>query len=308
MALKFRKRAIAVKIEPVYGTDAVPTFAANAMQVNNVSITPLEIDTLNRDLVGRGIGSEAQAIVGKRVKLEFDVEMAGAGAAGTAPAWAPVLRACGMAETTNAGIDVQYDPVDENEDAVSVYFNFDGILFGMVGVRGDWGYKLDAKGYPYLMFTFTGLWVAPVTSAYPVVSWAAFIKPVHVGNANTTFSLHAYAATMAAVDYTHGNVVAHRDLVGTEDVQITDRAPSGSVTIEHPALADQDFYTVVVAETQAPMQIIQGTTAGNIVQIDHPKVQLLSAEPGESDSFATLKMGLNVIPDVGNDETKITVK
>lgn len=308
MALKWRKRVILVKPEVTYGTDSVPTGAANAIQVSNLSITPLDTDKLNRDLVGRGLGAEAQAIVGKRVMVEFDVEGAGAGAAGTAPAWGPCIRGCAMAETISAAVDVQYDPVDANEESVSAYFNIDGILHATLGVRGDWSYKLNRKGYPMLSFKYTGLFVAPSAVAYPAVDWAAFQKPVHVGNVNTTFSLHAFAANMESLEYSHNNVVVHRDLVGVEDVQITDRAASGNVTIELPTLAEKDFYAVAVAETQAAMQVVHGTVAGNIIQLDHPKVQVMDPEVGDSEGFATLKMSLNIIPDAGNDETKLTVK
>ncbi len=308
MALKWRKRVILAKIETTYGTDAVPTGAANAIQVSNLSITPLEVDSINRDLVGKGLGGEVAAIVGKRVKVEYDVEMAGAGAAGTAPAWGPVMRGCAMAETITAGVDVQYDPVDANEESVTQYFHVGSNKHPLLGARGSWGYRLNAKGYPYLHFTFIGLFAPPSDAVFPTPVFGAFVKPVHVGNANTTFSLHGYAAKLAQLSYDHKNEVVHRDLVGVEDVQVVDRTPDGSVTIEAPAIIDKDFFADVTAETLAAMQVVQGTTAGNIVQIDHPQVQLVNPQYGETDSFTTLQMGLNVIPNVGNDETKITVK
>ena len=94
MPLLTRKRLIVAKIESTYGTDPTPT-GANAILVRNLEITPLEAETVNRDLVRPYLGASDQLLAQTRVSMTFEVEMAGSGTAGTAPAYGPLLKACG---------------------------------------------------------------------------------------------------------------------------------------------------------------------------------------------------------------------
>lgn len=103
MPLLQRKRVILAKIESSYGVDSNPTGAANAILVRNLNITPQEADLSDRDLVRPYIGRSEQLPAAIRAMLEFEVELAGAGTAGVAPGWGPLLRACGFSETLLAG-------------------------------------------------------------------------------------------------------------------------------------------------------------------------------------------------------------
>jgi hypothetical protein len=54
--------------------------------------------------------------------------------------------------------------------------------------------------------------------------------------------------------------------------------------------------------------MVHGTTAGNIVTIGAPNVQIVSPTYGESDGISTLQMGLSMVPGSGgNDEFTIAV-
>lgn len=102
MPLLARKRVLLAKIETTYGTDPTPTGAANAILVRNMSITPQDADLSDRDLVRPYIGRSEQLPAGIRAMVDFEVEIAGAGTAGTAPGYGPILRACGFSETLTA--------------------------------------------------------------------------------------------------------------------------------------------------------------------------------------------------------------
>jgi len=52
--------------------------------------------------------------------------------------------------------------------------------------------------------------------------------------------------------------------------------------------------------------MVHGTTAGNIVALDAPKVQLLQPAYEDSNGILMIKMNLALIPDVGNDEITLT--
>lgn len=88
-----------LKIESVYGTDAVPTPAANALLIRNEIRSPqLEVFYANRDNARAHYGRSEQLVAGSKLNVGFDVELAGSGTAGVAPGWGPAMRACAMAE------------------------------------------------------------------------------------------------------------------------------------------------------------------------------------------------------------------
>ena len=96
-----RKRTILAKIESTYGVDSVPTGSANAIQVRNLSVSPVAAELVGRDLIRPTLGNSDQLLGNLRVELDFEVELAGAVFAGDAPAYGPLLRACAFAQTLN---------------------------------------------------------------------------------------------------------------------------------------------------------------------------------------------------------------
>jgi hypothetical protein len=101
MPLLTRRTAILSKIESQYASDALPD-GTDAVLIRNLSVTPIEADVVSRDLIRPYLGNSDQLLAQTRVSLSFEVEMAGSGAAGTAPRFDSLLRACGMAVTTTA--------------------------------------------------------------------------------------------------------------------------------------------------------------------------------------------------------------
>lgn len=309
MALKFRKKIILAKIETTYGTDATPTGAANAILCRNVEIRPLEGETESRDLVRSNIGAQQVIHVGTRVGITFEVEAAGAGAAGTAPAYGPLLRACAMSETISAGTSAVYNPIDSAEEAVTLYFFIDGQKHAMTGVRGDWALTAEAKKIPFYRFTLVGLWVDPASVANPTPTFTAFQTANHVSKANTpTFTLHGLAAKLQKLEVTGGVKAVYRNLVGVEEVAIADRDGSGNCLIEAPVLSSKNFFTIAKADTLGALQLVHGTAAGAIVQFDAANVQVDNPRYGEQDSIAMLQMDLRFVATAANNDYSITVK
>lgn len=307
---KTRKRIILAKTEASYGVDSSPIGSANAILVNQLSITPLAGDTVSRDLLRPYLGNDLEIHVGTHVMVEFQVELAGAGAVDTPPAWGPLLLACGMAQTINASTSVEYAPVSDNEGSATLYFHQDGSRHILTGARGTFGITLDRNAIPYLRFSFTGLWNDPSATADPVPDFSDFVVPIPTSNVNTpTFTLHGVSPVLYSLSYEHANDVVHRDLVGEESVIITDRAPSGSVEIDAPALGTKNYFTTAKANTTGALQLVHGTAAGNIVQLDAPAVQLTQPTYGDQDGIATLQMGMQLVPGAsGNDEFTITTR
>ncbi len=308
MTLLTRKTVLLAKVETIYGTDAVPTAAANAMLISNVTLTPLENDLAPRNFVRPYLGTTQEIVGTSRVALGFEVELAGSGAAGTAPAWGALLRACAFSETLNAGISAVYAPVSAAFDSVSMYTFIDGTKYALLGARGTVDFDFKDKAPPVAKFKFTGLYAPPADLANPVPTLTAWQTPLAMNNANTTgFTLHGYAGVMAALTLTMANNVVHRNLVGVEEVMITDRKPTGSITIQAVNMAQADFFTKVNTSALGALALTHGTVAGNKVAFNLPLVQL--TKPVFSDLNGVRMMQMSLIPTpsaAGNDEITIT--
>jgi len=310
MPLLTRKAIILAKIESSYGVDPTPTGAANAILASNINLTPLAAEFLPRDNYFPYLGNADSVLASYSAQVSFEVEIAGSGAAGTAPAWGPLLRACGFAETVNASTSVVYNPISATFPSVYIYLNQDGVLHKMRGCRGDVNLVFNAKQIPKLQFTFTGMYVAVADAAAPTPTYTGFIKPLACNKTNTpTFSLHAATSCLEALTLNMRNNVVHRDLIGCESVQLTDRRPGGSISFEATLVATKDWWAAITAGTLDDLQLIHGTTAGNIVQVDAPNVQILDPTYADSDGNVMLNGNLVLTPgSSGNDEILITVK
>ena len=310
MALLARKKTILAKIEGTYGTDSVPTGAANAILVRNLDLTPQETDFADRDLIRSYFGNSEQLAGASRGMLSFEVEMSGAGAAGTAPAYGPLLRACATSETISAGVSVTYAPISAAIESVTIYFNVDGVFHKFLGTRANVVMAWSIKSVPVYRFSFTGIYVAVADAAAPTPTYTGFIKPLVVSNINTTpFTLHTYSAVASDITIDFGNQVVHRSLIGgSESVLITDRKTTGSVTIEMTTVAAKDWFAICKAATIGAIDITQGITAGNKVQFTSSGVQLANPRYSDQDGIQMLQMDMRFVPTSGNDEFSIVVK
>jgi hypothetical protein len=307
MPLIMRKAVLLAKKEVTYGVDPTPV-GANAILVRNMTLTPLESDFVSRDLIRPFFGSSEQMLVGSRVKLECEVEIAGSGVAGTPPKWAPLIEACAFTETDTVSDDT-YKPNSTAAASVTLYYNLDGVLHEINGARGDVSFELTAKQIPVMKFSFTGLYVGVIDAAAATPDYSGFMQPKPVDTTWTpTGTLHGVTPIISGLSIAMNNQVVHRKLIGAESVIIVDRKPTGQITFEASLVATKDWWTIARNATLAAMQVIHGTTAGNIVQIDAPKVQIGSPTYQDQDGVAMLQCDLTFTPNTGNDEISIVVK
>ncbi|MBF0093990.1 MAG: hypothetical protein HQL34_05535 [Alphaproteobacteria bacterium] len=203
---------------------------------------------------------------------------------------------------------VAYQPVGSGEESLTLYFNLAGNRHKLLGARGSVACEFQTGQLPRFRFKFLGLYVGPDAASQPSVDLAPFKQPVPVNNANTPdFSLHGYAGVMKSLTLDLGVQVHLRDFVNSALVAITDRQGSGNVTLEAPAIGTKDFFADAINATLGPLAFVHGVTAGNIVGIDAPKVQVLKPRYGDDQGIAVLEMDLVPTPDAGNDELVITV-
>ena len=310
MPLLSRKRTILAKTEVTYGVDPTPTGVANAILVRNLNITPLNAELVSRDLVRPYLGASEQLIASSYVTVEFEVEMAGSGTAGTAPAYGPLLLACGMAATTQAGVSVTYAPVSASFGSATIYYNVDGVLHKVTGARGNVEMQIEVGQIPVFRFTFTGLYNAPTDTAAPAVTYTAFQTPQAANSDNTSaFSLYSYSGALQSLNVNLNNAVTYRTLIGAEDVLMTDRQASGTAVFEAPTIAQKDYWSLALGTTLGTLDITHGTTAGNRVQISSSRAKINNPTYQDANGIHMLQAPFQLVPSTaGNDEFSIVVK
>lgn len=300
MALLLRKRLIVIETESTYGTDPTPD-GADAVLVTNLDITPQSSDAVSRDVIRPYLGASQQLLANTRVECTFSVELAGSGTAGTAPQYGKALKACGLAETISANTSVTYDPVSSSFSSVTIHYMIDGVRHKVTGCRGNVAITANVGEIPTLDFSFTGIYNAPDDSALLTPTYANQDDPLIFKNGNTSsFQLLSYAGALQSFSMDLGNTLAYRELIGgSKEVLITDRAVTGSVTIEAVTMATKDFFAAAVDDDAAlgNLQFTHGNVAGNIVQFTSSKVDIGDVSYGDSDGIAMLNIPYTCVPD-----------
>lgn len=311
--LLFRKLAIAAKIETTYSVDAVPTGMANAILVRNARINPLTVEAQAREVQRPYLGNSEDIVGAFYGSLTYDVEAAGAGAAGTVPKYGVLMRGSGLAEVVSAGVKVTYTPVSSGFEALSQYFYLDGVLHKFTGVRGSVGFRGNNREATMWNYSFMGLFKPVVDAALPAVDYSGFIKPLAMNTANTpTFELHGVSGASAVLrnlTLDLANQVNYRNLVNSEAVQILDRKPVGTIEMEATNMATKNWWNAVRDSTTGPLKLVHGTVAGNILEINAPAVQLTAPSYSDFEGAAMMQGGLKLNPtSAGNDEIEIIVR
>jgi hypothetical protein len=308
MALLLRKRLILIEEESTYGTDPSPT-GTEAVLVRDLSITPQQSDVVNRDVVRPYLGASEQLLANTRVECSFSVELAGSGTAGTAPQYGKALKACGLSETIVASTSVTYAPVSSSFDSVTIYYNIDGLRHKVTGCRGTFSINATVGEIPSIDFTFTGVYNAPDDSALPTATFANQATPLIFKNGNTSsFQLLSYAGALQSFSFDMGNSLVYRELVGgTKEVLLTDRANTGSTTIEAVSIATKDYFAAALTDSSlGNLDFTHGSTAGNIVDFASTRVDIGDVAYGDQDGIAMLTIPYTCVPSTsGNDEMSL---
>ena len=305
--MKFSEKLLLAKIEDTYGVDSAPG-ATNAILAKDVELTPLEAEALERGLVKPYLGADESIISGEHVLISFKIEFQGSGTAGTAPAWGPLMRSCGFAETITPTTSVEYDLAASNYESATMYFNMGKNLHAMKGARGNVKLSFE-KGISYLEFNFIGLWVDPTEVPAVTPNWSTWQKPTPTGAGRTSgFTINGFAAKPYKLSVDAGQDVKFIETLTTQSVDINERKASGSVSVEAPDLSLKDFFADAKNSVTGALAIQHGQVAGLICKLDCPKVQVTSPKYGDNEGTTSLDMDLILIPSAsGNDEIKFTL-
>jgi hypothetical protein len=317
-----RNTVILAKVETTAGADALPTGAANAILVSDFSITPLEAQNIDRNLVRGYFGASEQLVGPASVKVSFSVELAGSGTAATAPAWGVLLQGCaageGLLVTPNR---VEYSPVSAALKTLTIYYYDDGVLHKLLGVMGDVTISAKIGERPMLKFDFVGL-DGGVSAASASGTFTAWKKPVAMTKANvvdiTLGCTYAAGAISGGVVYPStglelkfGNSVGYTALLSSETVDITDRDSTGSIELDLTAAQEVTLMATVKASTTQGLGLTIGTAAGNKIILYAPATQLLAPKKVDKNGKRLIGFDTRFVPTpagAGNDEWVIVTQ
>lgn len=316
-----RNTAVLAKIEGTYGVDSVPTGGANAILVANQSVNPLVANNVDRAVVRPFIGGSEQLVGTRNKEVSFDVELVGASALGTAPAWGPLLRACGFAETLTASTRVDYLPVSTGFESVTIYYYDDGVLHKLLGARGAVVIGAKLGEIPKLQFRFVGIDGGDTAAANPTVTLTAFQVPEVVVDANSgdvifgcTHTPSGAPALTGGTTYPSqgleidlGLAVNFTALLGQETVDITDRQAQGKVVMDLTAAQEVANMATVKAATGQGLGFTHGSTAGKKSLIFMPSAQMINPSKVEQNGKRLAGYDLRINPSAGNDELRLVL-
>lgn len=304
-----RKNVILGKVETTSGVDASPA-PANALAVRSLNVTPVEVELIENNIQRPTMGSSKKLQAGKHAVLDFEIALAPSGAAGVVPQYDDILCTCGREKTIVADTSAAYSPIDANFKTMTFYWYMDGSLHKILGAMGSSDLTFDRNNLPILKASYVGLYQPVTQEDLPTADFSSVIDPIPVGAITTPeFKLYGINTRLEKLEIKDGSDIKYRNVVGGEYVIQTDRQMSGSIVFEAPAITETNWWDKIVENNETGSLLLKhGTTAGNIIEISQPCIQLSNLKYGDSDGVVTLEADISIIPVTGNDESIITYK
>jgi len=306
-----RKKFLIAKIETTYGTDPSPVGGSDAVQVTNLELTPIESDNVQAAAFQGFLGNSTRGtlVANKRVSVTFDVELAGSGTAGTAPAFGPLLKACGLSQTIVSSVSVTYAPVSSSFDSATIYCFYDGTQHKITGARGTVSFNMTAGQFAVASFNFIGIYNAPdgtaLSGSFTVANQAAALE---VNDTNvTTATFHGVTSSrIESFDLALNNELLYKETASNKEVLITNRAPGGTAVLEAPAIGTTDFFAKAVAVATGSTSLVLGATGGNIVTVNAAQTDITGCSYADTNGVIALSMPYLALPTTaGNNEMSL---
>lgn len=321
MTRYIRNSLLQAKIESAYGSDPGSWVASNGVLIRHTAPPKIVRDLVDRALARGYFGGSDQMVASRRMSFEFEVELASSGAAGTAPAWGPLARACGMAETITATNRVEYTPVTNSQESVTLRYFLDGVVYVARGCRGNMSIDLPAYGLPVAKFAMQGFDSLVTEIAVAQSDFTAWKRPPVITDGNTadislgvTYTAGVLSGGTALVSQglslDLGNRVEHAKLLGGESIDITGREATGRMSVALAAADEVTWRTDINGNVVAALGFQIGADAGSIVGIYAPAVQRVDPQAEDYQGRAMVGAELRLLPSAttGNDELRIIAR
>ncbi len=308
--MRYAEKLILAKIEATEGTDSLPVLASDLVRTIGAEITPLTADASALDIDQPYGGNSPQRLRRKRTGFTLPFLGTPSGTAGTKPEGAALFRACGLGETVTEDTSVIYAPVRTGFETASLYFNQSGLVHKATGVKGNLTLEVTQGEDPLFTVTGEGGFAAPEAMDLGTADFSGFQGPLEVNEANTTLTIGGpgdlLEFDLETLSFDCGLPQTFISRTLQTGIKTGDAAPSGSLTVTHPALTKRNFIEQVGREATAAVRLVHGTAAGHIMTLDLPRVQLLEPSYSESEGDLMIGMTLNPLPGADGLAWKLT--
>lgn len=300
---------------------AAPKFAVRGLDFKET------IDEYQRN-TRRQSFSKFTSVPGSRMgTLRFEMELYGKPTSGSAPDYAPLLKACGFAQTTASTAKHVYTASSSATFAtipsLTMGAYVDGSLRKIVGARGNVTIRGKA-GQPLIaIYEFQGVLAdysdtTILTPAYEA-NWGT--PPIFAGAAlsltgsTAATTLSTTEAVIDTIELSVNNTLTMRPDVNSSagylSCVITNRAPTFTFDPEVVAASSHDFFDVWRDATEMALAftISESGDTDNVIAISAPKVQYVDSTWSDRGGIATRQMTckLNGSVDAGDDELVISL-
>lgn len=314
MSRKMKRTVILAALETTPGTAVVPT-ATDAILIAEPGFEP-QYENVDRDLVRPQLGHSGSLVGDRHIQITFTVELSGSGTAGVAPAWGKLLQACAFGEVVVADEYVEYVPVSDAMKSLTIKYSADGVVHTASGCMGTFTLNMAAGERPTLAFTFLGRDEGPVAAATPATVLTQWKVP-EILNAHNTQKIklggtYAEGAISGGTEYCSrgltidmANETKYLSMLGCSSIDITDRFPTGNVSLEVTAAQEVAMRGEINANTAVSMSLLHGTAAGKQVLVYCPQIVRLNPAYEDYEGKLLLSHEFNCEPVAGNDELRI---
>jgi len=252
-----------------------------------------------RNAISTIAGSFQGAAGGLKVgKFRVRVPLVGSGTAGTAPIWRLLLMNGGFTEVDGAS-NVVYAYLASawgTTKTATCALNCNGLEYKLHGARVKSMRLVAALGEaPILEAEIWGAHNVPTnvahsTSTYPAGKWEAF------AGTTGTFTYDSVTHETSKLEIDIENVCTPRPKAGLASNVFSVHGGPGSITASidptTDAVATYEFQTKMIANTEAALAAVMGSTAGSILSIAAGKAQIISVKPSRREHTAIDEIGL----------------
>lgn len=301
-------RVLLAAVEDEYG---VAETVLQPMLVRVTSFNPRQGTLKERDNIKPFYGANKQLYMGTYGTINIEFDLTPSGTAGTMPLYSPLLRCCGRSVTEGSDPDeVTVELVTRDHESATIAFHMDGELHTFVGARGRGGITINGDDHLVFQAEIWGLTVPPTDAALPTPDFTNYLEPLPITDGNSTFALHGFSGVLNQMELTDGYNLFHRDVPGVREIALRNRAPGGTLQVDLPDITEKDFHDVIAKHQTGALTFTLGSTAGNIVEISRPKVQLINPTLPEVDGVTQLNATMIALAnsDAGDDEEVVTFK
>lgn len=206
----------------------------------------------------------------------------------------------------------EYLPASDSIPSLTVAALIDGIRHRLVGARGTVTIDTVAGEPAFFNFSFEGVYLGTDDSALLTPTYDATVPPTFLGVGFTMDDDYQPCFTSLGVDL--GNVLEARRCAKAENgaisVLLTGRSPTATIDPELDLVANFDFFGKLRSGDEGRFACEWGSTAGNVLILASPKVQIDQIGPGDRNGIAignlTFRLSTSTV-DAGDDELQIAV-